>query len=176
LGSRKVPARIDRQGRARRDVVLPLSDAVTTALQTYADRGVFRGFRATPLRRGRVEYQFLWQLRRSTRAVLDVRRGRLTFPGLFPGVEARSALVSALDALVASRTSSRLPAHKRVDARRARVSATLRRGEWSLLIDIRGRNAEYAVQRALNLINELFVALHESYPDYLIERFGLSVE
>ena len=29
---------------------------------------------------------------------------------------------------------------------------------------------------ALNLINELFLALHTSYPEYLVEHFGMSTE
>jgi hypothetical protein len=82
----------------------------------------------------------------------------------------------ALDALVDSRTSRRQPAHKRIDGRRASLSRRLRDGNWSLVVTIRGANGGYAVQRALNVINELFVLLHESYPDYLIERFGLPPE
>ena len=56
----------------------------TAALQAYADRGVFRGFRATPAPRGRVEYQFLWLTRKPMRAVFDSRRRVLTFPRCFP--------------------------------------------------------------------------------------------
>ena len=156
--------------------VKTLSDAVTAALQSYAERGVFRGFRTTPLARGRTDYHFHWLLRRSMHAMLDTRRGVLTFPALFPGVDTNSSMVSTLNAIVRRRTSAREAAHKRIDGRRARVTTIVRRGEWSLIVHVRGANGEYAVQRALNLINELFVALHESYPDYLVERFGLSAE
>lgn len=85
-------------------------------------------------------------------------------------------MVAVLDALVRSRTERGQPAHQRIDGRKARVSRTVRRGDWSLVVTIRGANHHYAVQRALNLINELFLALHETYPEYLIERFGLSAE
>ena len=81
-----------------------------------------------------------------------------------------------LGALVAARVSRTLPAHKRLDARRARGSCAIRRGDWSLAVHIRGANHEYAVRKAVNLINELFVLLQETYPDYLVERFGLSTE
>ena len=137
---------------------------------------MFRGFRAVPLGRGRVEYQFRWLLGRPIHAIFDARRGRLTFTSLFPGVEAGSPMVSGLDALVRSRADRRLPAHKRIDGRKARVSRTIRHGEWSLVVTIRGVNHEYAVQGALNLINELFLSLHEAWPEYLIQRFGLSAE
>jgi hypothetical protein len=176
LGSRQVPARIARQDRARRDVVLPLSDGVTAALQTYADRGVFRGFHADAVGRGRTAYEFQWLLGRPMRAVFDARRGVLTFDALFPGIAPASAPASGLAALVRERTSPRLPPHKRLDGRRARVSGATRRGDWSLTVTVRGRNHEYAVQRALNLINELFLFLHESHPEYLVRHFGLSPE
>ena len=147
---------------------------VTAALQAYADRGVFRGFRATPAPRGRTEYQFLWLTRKPMRAVFEGRAGALRFPAVFPGVDKHTA--AQLKAIVGSRTDRDQPAHKRLDARRARISGTVRQGDFWLLVDIRGRNHEYAVTRALNLINELFLALHEGHPEYLVERFGISAE
>jgi hypothetical protein len=144
---------------------------VTSALQAYADRGVFRGFRAVT-RGGRTEYEFRWLTRRPVRAVL--RANRLTFPALFPALDAAAA--SELAALVASRTARGQPAHKRVDARRARLDLTRRRGHVSLAVEFRGHNAGYGVRAVLNLINELFVALHERHPEYLIEQFGVSAE
>ena len=152
------------------------ASAVTTVLRAYADRGVFRGFTATPLARGRTTYEFHWLLRPPMRAVFDDRAGTLTFPAIVPGVDRSSPIVAGLDALVAARTARALPVHKRLDARRARVSARVQRGDWFLVVAIRGANHAYAVQRALNLINELFLFLHESHPEYLIERFGLSAE
>ena len=65
---------------------------------------------------------------------------------------------------------------KRLDARRAKAACLVRRGDFSLTMSIRGQYYEYAVQKALNLVNELFLLLHETYPDYMIEHFGLSAE
>jgi hypothetical protein len=109
-------------------------------------------------------------------AVFDARRGVLSFPSLFPGVARPSPKASGLDAIVRDSSSSRQPAHKRLDGRRVRVTGTVRRGDWWLVITVRGRNHAYAVQRALNLVNDLFLFLHESHPEYLIEHFGLSPE
>jgi hypothetical protein len=149
---------------------------VTAALQQYADRGVFRGFRASAGPRGRVDYQFLWLLRRPMQAAYDTRRGVLRFPQLFPGAGASPEIARGLTALVASRTKKDQPAHKRLDARRARLSCAVRGGDWSLAVEIRGANHEYAARQVLNLVNELFLLLHATYPDYLVERFGLSTE
>lgn len=147
---------------------------VETALQFYADRGVFRGFRAAPASRGRVEYEFLWLTRTPTRAVFDQSRSVLVFPSLFPGID--TAAAADLNTIVTSRSRKDLPEHKRVDARRARLTATVRKGNFSLSAEIRGRNHDYAVKKALNLINEMFVELHERHPAYLVERFGISTE
>jgi hypothetical protein len=137
---------------------------------------VFRGFRATPATRGRVEYQFMWLLKRPMRAVFDTRRGVLAFPALFPGAGGEPTMALELKALVAGRTRRDQPAHKRIDARRARLASAVRQGDWSLAVEIRGANHEYAVRHALNLVNELFLVLHASYPDYLVEHFGMSTE
>ena len=133
-------------------------------LPAYADRGVFRAFRPTPLGRGRTSFDFQWLL------------GRPMFDALFPGLQRSSRAARGLNAIVAMRSSPRQPAHKRLDRRRADVSGTIKGGDWSLVVTVRGRNHAYAVRHALNLVNELFLFLHESYPEYLIERFGLSPE
>ena len=137
---------------------------------------MFRGFRAPPAARGRVEYQFMWLLKRPMRAVFDTRRGVLAFPALLPAAGGQPAMAAELKALVAGRTRKDQPAHKRLDARRARITGTVRKGDWSLAVEIRGANHEYAVRHALNLVNELFLALHASYPEYLVEHFGMSTE
>jgi hypothetical protein len=146
---------------------------VTAALGHYADRGVFRGFRASPSARGRVVYEFFWLTRKPMRAVFD-RRGILAFPALLP--QASKDIATEMKSLAAARSKRAVPAHKRIDARRARLITTLRKGELSLAVEIRGKNHDYAISKALNLVNEMFVALHESYPDYLIHHFGISQE
>jgi hypothetical protein len=147
---------------------------ITAALQAYADRGVFRGFRATPAARGRVNYRFVWLTRQPMTAVFDPRRGVLSFPSLFPHVD--STVAALLTAAVDPRAQKGQPEHRRVDARRARIAGAVRKGAFSLTVEIRGRNHAYAVKKVLNLINELFVGLHEHHPAYLVERFGLSSE
>jgi len=81
-----------------------------------------------------------------------------------------------MKAIVDARSSRTRPEHQRIDARKCRIASTLRKGDLSVTIDIRGENEEYAVGRGLNLINEMFVTLHEHHPDYLVERFGVSTE
>lgn len=122
----------------------------------------------------RVEFTFAWLTRKPMRATFDSRRHMLAFPDLFPDLDTASA--ASLKSIVASRTDRNQPAHKRVDARRARVAGSVRKGGFSLTVTIRGANERYAVTKALNLVNELFLALHESRPEYLAEHFGISTE
>lgn len=145
-------------------------------MHQYADRGVFRGLRAVERRAGRVEYTFLWLTKRPVAAVFDPTRQILTFPGLFPGVRSIPGLVEDLERSVVARRGRDVPVHKRFDARRARVECTVTRGTLSLSVAVRGASHEYAVRRTLGLINDLFVLLHATYPDYLVAHFGISSE
>lgn len=148
---------------------------VRSVLQGYADRGVFRGLRVTD-RRGRLNAEFVWLLGRPMRASYDRRTKRIVFPALMPGIAPKSRMASELRAAVGERSTPAVPAHKRIDRRRASVDCRVARGVMSLTISVRGRNEEYAVRRVLNLINDMFLLLHASYPDYLAEQFGLSTE
>jgi hypothetical protein len=137
---------------------------------------VFRGFHATPAGRGGAEYEFLWLLRRPMRAAFDAPRARLTYRALFPGVRAGSPMAADLQGVVAARTGRRRPAHQRIDGRRLRLTSRLHRGDWSLEVTIRGANHAHGVRATLGVVNELYLTLLERYPDYLVERFGLSPE
>jgi hypothetical protein len=149
------------------------AEIVTRTLQRYAERGVFRGFSVTP---GRLEYRFSWLTRRPMTLRFDPRTGVLSFRRLFPGVTTRAGMVADLHAAVAGRANRELPAHKRLDRRRVTLTSSVRDGHWSLMTTIRGANHEYAIRQTLNLVNELFLLLHETYPEYLVDHFGLSTE
>jgi len=149
-------------------------EGVTRALQTYADRGVFRGFRASQAASGRITYHFVWLTRHPIQAVFDSRANTLAFPTLLPHLSKAAAADTA--AVVRSITQRETPAHKRTDGRRARITGAIRKGAFAVSVSIRGTNHDYAVKAALNLINEIFVTLQERHPEYLIEHFGMSPE
>jgi hypothetical protein len=151
-----------------------VTDGVSQALQAYADRGVFRGFRALPVARGRIEYRFLWLTKKPVTAIFDPSSRRLTFPVLLPRLDRDAAL--RMKGVVEARTAKHQPAHRRIDARKGRITSASRAGDFSLSIEIRGSNHDYAVSKALNVVNELFVTLQEHHPEYLIDRFGFSTE
>lgn len=152
------------------------ADAVTSALQRYATRGVFRGFSAQAARAGKMEYRFVWLMRRQMVVTFDPAANLLVFKNVLPGIGRMADVAAAVKAEIANRSSRGLPAHKRLDGRKAKVSATVRAGDLSVVAAVRGAHQEYGVRMGLNLVNELFVLLHETYPDYLMENFGLPAE
>ncbi len=165
-------------GRARvpRDRTARGSDAVARALQRYADRGVFRGFSVRTGRRGRLDFSFTWLTRRPTLLTYEPKTGVLSFTHLLPGVGRDRALVSELTTIVADHMRAAVPRHRRIDARRTRAECSARNGHLTLTLKMRGAHHAYAVQRGLNLVNQLFLFLQDSYPEYLIEHFGLPAE
>lgn len=152
------------------------TDIVTDTLQQYADRGVFRGFRAATRAGGRREYRFVWLMDRPFTLTFDPKSHRLACVKLFTGIARTASLGSDLRAAVWERTTSAVPAHKRVDARRVRLQSAIRNGAFSISLTIRGANHEDAVRKLLNLVNELFLLLRERYPDYLVAEFGMTTE
>ena len=158
----------------RRTAESPARHPIVAALQAYADRGVFRGFRASPVPGGRVSFEFKWLAKRPLHAVFAESTNTLTFPSLFPAIS-KAAADDVADVL-RSRHGRGVPAHKRIDARRATVSGARRAGAHSLRVTFRGANHDYAVKIALSVINDMFITLQERHPEYLIEHFGLSAE
>jgi hypothetical protein len=151
--------------------------SIRSVLQEYADRGVFRGLSITERTGGRIDCDFLWLLGRPIRVSYDPAKSTLAFPALFPAITSSSPVMAVeLRAAVRERSTAGVPAHKRIDRRRAELACSLSRGALSLTAEVRGSNHEYVVRRVLNLINDLFLLLHQSYPDYLEAQFGLSSE
>jgi hypothetical protein len=149
---------------------------IAAALQGYATRGVFRGFSSRARAGGREEFAFTWLTRKPMRLSYDAESSRLRFIDLWPQVGSYPGLAADLKRVVQEHQSAAVPEHRRIDGRRVRLASALRRGSFSLVLTVRGAHQAYAVQRSLNLVNQLFLLLQENYPEYLIECFGFSAE
>ena len=137
---------------------------------------MFRGLSERTARGGVHEFRFTWLTREPIVLRYDPRGPSLTFKELLPGVARASPLLADVQALVESRTSRTLPAHRRIDRRRVTVACSHRRGALSVVLVWKGPNRAYAVRKGVNLVHEIFMALHASYPEYLWEVFGLPAE
>ncbi len=149
---------------------------IAATLQGYAARGVFSGFSSHARARGREEFAFTWLTRAPMRLSYDARSSRLRFIDLWPRVGCYPGLAADLKRAVHEHQSAAVPEHRRIDGRRVRLASALRDGSFSLVLTVRGAHQAYAVQRGLNLVNQLFLLLQANYPEYLIECFGFSAE
>ena len=147
------------------------------SLRGYADKGFFRGFGASVDRSGNLDCRFLWHGPESHRLRFDPRRGALTFVNLLPGVPYPSEMDRALRRFVAGRSSSDLPAHRRIDP--AKASARCRNRAGAVSIEVRCLDGDfgYAANKAVKLVNEVFLNfLAGPYDGYMVEHFGAPEE
>jgi hypothetical protein len=147
------------------------SVAIGRELERYARRGVFRSFSRTGN-----EFRFHWLWGLPFHMTLDRRAAALVFPELLPNVPAGSGLERELKAFLRSFRAPDRPSHRRIDPKRLSVRCANRRGSVSLAFTIRDDH-EYAVSKALQLVNEVFLGfLNLHHPDYMAENFRLPLE
>ena len=149
---------------------------VRARLQQYAERGVFRGLAERTAPRGRYRFTFRWLAPAPFTLSYDPASGALAFRDLLPNVPARSSLAGALRTFIRGRASAGLPAHRRVDPERADLRCFVRRDALSLEVIARAGQHGYGVNRAINLVHELFVHLQTYYPEYMWENFDAPQE
>ena len=149
---------------------------VRAALQSYADRGVFRGFSEAKTRTGKIGFTFLWQTPRPLEFVADTNKDTLAFKNLLPDVPSGSAMHAELRRFLEGLHDRRLPKHRRIDRARAEVVCNNRRGNLSISLKVKNNQYAYGVNKLVNLAHELFVHLNDCHADYMSETFGLSQE
>ena len=152
------------------------ADDVRARLQAYADRGVFRGFAEQPARGGRRRFTFLWLAPAPFTLLYQPATGDLVFRDLLPNVPGRSRFAADLRRFVRGRAQTGLPEHRRIDPERARVGCSIRRGSLSVEIVAQPGHHGYGVNRAVNLVHEIFMHLQVRYPEYLWENFDAPQE
>ena len=140
------------------------------SLERYAARGVFRSFSQT----APDEFRFRWLWNLPFHITFDRARGALRFPDLLTGIRRGSALETELKAALRAICAADRPEHRRIDARRLSVRYSNRRGAVSLSFVVLGNDYEYGVQKAINVVNEIFVGfLNVRHPEYMAESFHL---
>ena len=149
---------------------------VRARLQEYAERGVFRGLAEHPAHRGRYRFMFRWLAPSPFTLSYDPASGALAFRNLLPNVPARSPLAGALRRFVRGRASADVPEHRRVDPQRADLRCFVRRDALSVEVIARAGQHGYGVNRAVNLVQEIFVHLQTYFPEYMWENFDAPQE
>lgn len=149
---------------------------VRKKLQDYADRGVFRGFHEVSSKKGATEFSFLWLADEPFRLVLDETAGTIRFKGIVPNAPAGSDVYGGLKDFLRDRSDGSLPAHRRIDPKRAVVSYSNYRGNVSITIEVKNNQYAYGVSKAINLVNEVFIYLNSNFVEYMWETFNVSQE
>jgi len=149
-------------------------EAVAATLEGYARRGVFRGFSpAEKTRPGQAVYRLLWHRDRVFEFVFDARRNTMRFPLLLPNVPAE--MYRDLKEFIRARHAAELPDHRRIDSRKAQVTASNRGGNVSLRLRVTGGEDEYGARKLIHLVHEIFLSflLDGRYYEYMVENFDL---
>jgi hypothetical protein len=149
--------------------------AIADLLQSYADRGVFRGC-SEPRRHGhRIEFTIVWHYDRPCRFVVDTRARTVSFPDLLPDMQSGSLMMKELREFLASATSSELPVHRRIDPKRGMLRASVRDAHAQLTMRVMSSDYEYCARRLVHVAQEVFIVfLREGpYYDYRVESLGV---
>jgi hypothetical protein len=141
-------------------------------LQSYADRGVFRGFSES--KNGC--FSFVWVMNHQMQLSVDTAKQVLRFKQLLHGIPANSPLYAELKSFIEQRQSKELPEHRRIDRRQAEVSCSNRSGFVSVSLKVKNNRYAYGVNKIVNLVHELFVHLRDKHPEYLMENFDVPQE
>jgi hypothetical protein len=165
-----------RSGKPRSPKLDP-TDQICRVLRAYADRGVFRSFSQSERTAGKVRFRFLWLSQIPVDLVWDEKTATFTFRNFLPAVPPRSSMYDELKEFIRGRASRRLPKHRRIEASKAEIGLINRKGNVSIALRVKRSNYEYGANRAVNLINEIYMGfLHDHYFDYLNEHFGVPDE
>ena len=148
---------------------------VTATLETYARRGVFRGFSEAARSKTTVEYRVRWHHDRVYELIFDAAKNSLRFPHLLPNVAAGSEMLKDLQRFVESRHSDEVFEHRRIDKAKAQARVQNRNGHIALTLSIKDGADEYGVRKLIHLAHEIFLVFLTDgrYYDYLVENFDL---
>jgi hypothetical protein len=151
------------------------AELVAGILQNYADRGVFRGFSIGSTLAGRSLFKILWHRDRFFNLMLDVPRKTLRFAPVLPEVPAKSAMYKEFKAYLKSRHSTKLPEHRRIDARKAQLSCGNRGGNISVTMTVKNGDFEYATRKLIHAVHEVYMDFLNDgrYYEYMVETFDL---
>jgi hypothetical protein len=114
-----------------------------------------------------------WHKDRFYDLIYDIPKHSLRFPIVLPKVP--RAMYEDFKKFVASRQADEMLEHRRIDPKKIRISCSLKNGNISLLFVVKNEDFEYATQKLINLMHEVFMVFLRDglYYEYMIETFDL---
>lgn len=149
--------------------------AVTATLESYARRGVFRGFSEMARRKNKVEYRLRWHHNQIFELIFDAAKNTLRFLCLLSNVASGSEMQKELQRFVESRYSDEIVEHRRLDKSKAQARVQNRKGNVALTLTVIDGDDEYATRKLIHLAHEIFLIFLTDgrYYDFLVENFDL---
>lgn len=147
-------------------------DVVDKTLESYAQRGVFRGF-SQDVRPTKAVFRMLWHRERVFELTFEPQKNVLRFAQILPNVDA--AMYRDLQEFINLRLLPELPDHRRIDPHKVQIQPTRRNGNVALTLQILDGDDEYATRKLIHLVHEIFLTflLDGRYYDYMVENFDL---
>jgi hypothetical protein len=136
---------------------------------------MFSGFMEQPSQSAASTFNVLWHYNRQYPLVLDFAASSLSFPGLLPGVPARSPMVGELRAFLRPFSTDEVPAHRRVDSDRGRLTLKAQKGALTLAMQVKDGQYEYCARKLVHIAHEVFMDFlwDGPYYEYRVKQLGL---
>jgi hypothetical protein len=114
-----------------------------------------------------------WHRDRFFDLVFDVPKHSLRFPVVLP--KTPGTMYERFKKFVASRQSEEMLEHRRIDPSKVRISCSHKNGNISLLFIVKDGDFEYATQKLIHLMHEVYLDFLQDglYYEYMIETFEL---
>jgi hypothetical protein len=150
-------------------------DQVGDILESYARRGVFRGFSRGPVENGTARFRMLWHRDRYFDLTLDTAKSEIRIATVLPEVPARSPMYGAFKEFIRSRNSEELLPHRRIDERKVTVQCGNRQGNVSMVVKVLDGDVDYATRKMIQLVHEVYMVflVDGPYLEYMVDAFQL---
>ena len=145
---------------------------VRRLMEEYARRGVFRGFSLQLVRDASLAFRMTWHRDLVFDLIVDAAKKTISLPRVLPRVP--QGLYADFKRFVAAHHDAGLPEHRRTDPAKSRIRCANHRGFVALTVAVKDGDYEYALQRLIHLVHEIFLIflLNGSYRDYRVEHLG----
>jgi hypothetical protein len=150
-------------------------DLVAGILESYADRGVFRGFSKASSTSTKATFKMSWHRDRLFKLILDVPKKTLRLPVVLPEVPAKSSMYREFQEWVEQRHSKELLEHRRIDRKKAQLRCANRGGNVSLALIVKNGDFEYGTRKLIHAVHETYLTFLADgrYYEYMMETFDL---
>jgi hypothetical protein len=149
---------------------------VSSLMEDYFKRGVFRSFSKQPIRNGIAGFRMAWHRDRIFDLFVDIQKRVIVIPEVLPALP--RDLYQDFKTFVESHHEASLPDHRRTEKSKARLRSAYRRGSVGLTILVKDGDYGYALQRMIHLVQETYLLflLDGKYKDYTVEQLGAEAD